>query len=60
MTHPFEWLKEAEKEAVENQHNPFIPYSFRFTEDSAHIQFWGCEVVLTKDGKWFMNDTSGG
>lgn len=25
-----------------------------------HIQGYGCELVLLPNGRWFMNDTSGG
>lgn len=29
-------------------------------EDTVALQFWGWELILLKDGTYFINDTSGG
>ena len=56
----FEWFKEALLEWKEhNNYLPeFSPQDYPYIGVSTvSMQFYGCELVLTKDGKWFMNDT---
>lgn len=32
----------------------------RFHDGNLHIQILGCEFILSPDGKWAINDTTGG
>lgn len=34
--------------------------SFTNTQNGTHLQFHGWEIVLCKDGHYYINDTSGG
>ena len=52
------WCREALDEIFKMK--IYQPYVRIDEKGDGHIQFWGCELVLTKDGQWFMNDTSGG
>lgn len=35
-------------------------YPWTDKEGHNHLQFWGWEIVLLKDGTYFLSDTSGG
>ena len=52
----FEWLQqEAEHEVASYDVLP----PFNFYDNYATLQLNGCQLVLTTDGKWTIEDTSG-
>ena len=54
----FEWLKKAVDEE-EFYYDARRPFNFDL-KGFAIMPLIGCELILTADGKWTMNDTSGG
>jgi len=56
-TEDLKWCDQAIHECNDESGKQVFNTSFR--NSSLHIQFYGSELVLLPNGKWFMNDTSG-
>lgn len=60
----FNQVKNALLETINNKEEPPIMIKSEnficVEDDDISIQFWGWAIVLTKDGKYFLNGTDGG
>lgn len=56
------WLREPPNEIATTHKPESIIYRVYEDDDThdIHLQFWGWEIVLMADGRWFWSDTSGG
>lgn len=57
-THYIGWT--VSKEDILNEIREYGPPSAFRDSDSLHLQFTGWALVLLDNGKWFLEDTSGG
>ncbi|MFA9239466.1 MAG: hypothetical protein ACEQSQ_06195 [Candidatus Paceibacteria bacterium] len=68
----FKYVHEAFSEEEKNQKEcgEKLPYNMKehwpigchpyISKNDISLQFWGWEIVLSKDGRYYINDTSGG
>lgn len=56
MIEKFQILVDSLTEAKEEKKNPII----YLNNDFVSLQFWGWEIVLLPNGKYYINDTTGG
>jgi len=59
MTKDLTWVKESIEDCY-NQTWKCLPEPYSLTEECLKIQLFGAELVLSKEGTWFISDTSGG
>ena len=50
----------TDKEQLNNLVRLSLDGTFYVGDDTISIQFWGWEIVLMKDGTYFLNATDGG
>ena len=49
-----------DKDMKEYENLPTVYHRTRHKQNSISFQFWGWNIVLLPNGKWFWGDTSGG
>lgn len=59
MSNDLTWVKESIEDCY-NQSWQCRPDPYFLSENCLKIQLFGAELILSKEGTWFISDTSGG